>query len=413
MILSSLRSYLLMEWQSYKRLSIDGRHQLIAYLFAGMAAPMIGTFTSIFLWKQTTDVATLVMYNTVLYLFLPVGFYVNGILLKRTRPALLFGLGCLAQGFIPAILILLRQTDALSIVVLGAFFGVSSGIFWANRNILTLRATTSKDRLYFLGLESALGTATNIAIPILVGWLLVLGQELGLYSLNQAYRGMALIAFLLLAFAALWMRQSKTAFESIKTLIIQSPSPRWQRVRRLDVVNGFIDGLSTVLPLVLILIFVGQEATAGTIQTFSAVLATLALYVVGRRATRRHEVPILGVWVISMIVAGGVLAWFFRPEGVLAYFAIVAFTGAFRWMTLASIMYAAVEHEEKNHKGHHYAYLFDREIFLNIGRAGGLVLFYAFYRFYPISALRYMLLIGGVSQVLLYLQARHLATSKK
>jgi len=58
--------------------------------------------------------------------------------------------------------------------------------FGGNRNHLNSRNTNSENRFSFISLESTLGAVSSIVAPLILGWLLVLGDEFNGYSVDHA-----------------------------------------------------------------------------------------------------------------------------------------------------------------------------------------------------------------------------------
>ena len=98
-----------------------------------------------------------------LFLGLPLGFYFNGLLLRKFSSSLLYIFGLLLMGVSVTGIIFTSPHQIVTVALFGFIYGISLGIFWANRNLLTLITTTSENRIYFSGIESS--SATIIGMP--------------------------------------------------------------------------------------------------------------------------------------------------------------------------------------------------------------------------------------------------------
>jgi len=312
---------------------------------------------------------------------------------------------------VPFLLVFTSADRALIVFCFGLLFGFATGVYWANRNFLTLKSIESEDRIYFTGLENVLAILSAIVIPLTIGWFLVLGEKTDWYSVDRAYQVMVLLA-LLLSLLVGWLPQRiRLQSPYLKHVRIQKMTAGWNTLRWLEFSHGLQHGVEGVLPILLVLTFVGAEGSLGTLQSLSAVLSAIIVYIVGKRAAQKHRVTILGVWIVGLILAASVFSITFSALGVIAYFTIVSLTDSFRWLSLTPMMYDVIDAEQEITHEHHYSYIFDREIYLAIGRVLSLVIFYFISQYDGAAALRYGLLIGGVIQLATYALARKIQST--
>lgn len=395
------------EQKKYRALSEGGRRMLWSYLVFVMAQPLLGVFVQAYVWRETHNSLIIAAYYGAFYATLPFSFFLNGKLLRYQTSAVLYGIGCFLQGLVPLLLIFFHATDLRSVVCLGIVYGIAGGFFWANNNLLSLLATTTHDRLYYNSLSSFAGTLIAIVIPALTGYLLILGEKTQLYGTNQAYLFMSLVGFLL-SMAAGWIAQSvHIEIKPLQKIFLTSPGRAWHLFRLLDVIHGFYHGIESVLPVLILLILVGNEATLGSAQSCSELLAAIVIYFIGSFLTKKYRLLLLGAWVVGILFASGTLALWFTPLAALFYFITLAFTADFRWVALIPIMYDVIDTEEQRSNQAHYSYLFDRECFLNLGRLLGLGFLILLFTTNSGLALRFSLLIAAALQIFVFFLARH------
>lgn len=406
-----LRAFVAREYQQFLALSSESRCMLLSYVLVGLADPMISVFTNAFLWRSTHDPLALVVYNGGFFLALSLGFYLNGYLLRRFSVSQLYWVGCVLQGLVP-FLVMIHRVDSLWLIALaGLLFGCAAGLFWSNRNLMTLTQTQTQDRLYFGGLESGLGTIVSIAMPTLIGWFLVWGETRRWYSVHQAYLVMGFAAVLIL-FAAGASLQACTCHPKIPShLLLRKPSSRWRAMRWLEYIHGVHGGTEIVVPTLVVLTLLGEEASLGLVHSLSAISAALAIYTIGRVARSEHRPHLLGVWIVLEVLASVVFAWWFSATSVIVYTVLVALVANTRWVTLMSLTYDVIDDEERVHGLPKYVFLFDREVFLNLGRVTGLSLFVLLLLFDHEVALRYALVCTALLQGLVFGVARRLNRS--
>lgn len=394
------------EWNALDRLSPEGKRLLIAYLLTAVADPMLGVFTSAFLWQKAQGLTLAVLYSVMFFSLLSVGFAFNALLLKRFESRRLFWLGCLLQGLVPFLVIFLDASEPFIVAFLGAMMGLAGGIYWSNRNFLTLRMTKTGDRLYFGSLEFSSATLVAIAVPVLVGWLLVYGERQGLYSVSSGYRVMATIGILIMFFAGAVAQKVRAERIALPTLRLPALTKKWKALRKLEIVHGFHHGVETVVPTAIVLAFVGQEDSIGALQSLSAVLAAIAIYIAGSRENARTRSRLLVFWVVSSLVAAAAFGIWFSFVGVIVYFVISSLSGDFRWVSLMAVTFDLIEDESALAKSHDYPFILDREIFLNLGRVSGLLAFWGLSLIAPSFTLRFILLGAGLLQVVVPSLAR-------
>lgn len=406
--MKQVTAFLKNEYQKFLALSKTGRMLLVSYLVFVMAQPLLGVFVQSYFWRETHEPLKIVTYYVGYFALLPIGFALNGKLLATFSSIRLYWLGCTLQGLVPFFVILSHATSFSHILLLGSIYGVAGGFFWSNNNLLSLLATTCHDRLYYNSLSSFTGTLVAIVIPVLTGWLLVLGEKTGFYLTSDAYRVMSLCGLLLSVIAG-WIPQRITfTTKSVKDLFLVTPSSRWQKLRLLDVIHGFYNSVESFLPVLVMLFLVGNEATLGTTQSIAELCSALLIYYTGSFLSKKYRLVLLGAWVVGILIASGTLAFLFTPIAVLIAFALLALTSDFRWVALTPIIYDVIDEEEHRTNQSHYAYLLDREIFLDLGRLMGLALFAGLFLIVPLFAIRSTLFIGACLQIFVYLLAKNL-----
>jgi len=138
----------------YSSFSSNERRLLLSFLFFIIAWPVFGVFANTFLWRHSQDILTVIVFNLGLYLGLPLGFFINSALLHHFPSKTLFFFGCILQGVGPLLLTLINPSSYIIIAILGACLGLPMGLYWGNRNLMTLRITEGQHRMHFLSMES-------------------------------------------------------------------------------------------------------------------------------------------------------------------------------------------------------------------------------------------------------------------
>ena len=408
-----ISAFILRERAYLSQLRPEERGLIVGSFFYALAAPILTVFSNTYLWRQSPDAVVLALFNVGFFAGLPIGFYLNGFLLRRFASARLYFLGCLLQGVVPMVLVTLGAQASGLALPLGLALGVSGGIYWGNRNFLTSRHTAGPKRFKFLSLDMTAVTTAGILSPIVTGAFLTLGERTGLYAVQSAYEIAAVFALLSLFVAGVGVARSIRAKDTLSALTVHDTGRDWNRLRSIEVLHGAVHGFEAVIPIVILLVFVGLEDSIGAVKSYTAALAALSLYIVGRYVKHRHHAGVLGFWTLATAIGRGTFAILSSLGGAIAMFTADGLSGSWRWASATAVMYETVEAETAGHDGSlRYAYITDRELFLNIGRVASLFLFILLFRALPETTIRYGLLLPILAQIPLVLltkkQTNHL-----
>lgn len=383
-------------------LTTSARRLLLSFFFMGLALPMIGTFTNIFLWRQGKSLPILIAYTLALYTCQPLGFLLSYRLVGRVTHRFLFLLGTATAGLVPFFLIFSPTFIPAVVVGFGAILGFAMGFVWSTRNYLTLNTTTKVTRLRFSSVESVIMTLTGITIPFTIGWGLELGTTLHWFTLQQGYRWMGLLASILFTIAGIVAYERVDSMPKKIKLRLQPITQQWTLLRWMELIQGMMFSISMLLPLMLTLTYIGREGAVGTFGSIGHLVSAFALFIVGRHMTHDKRLPILLIpTCIDLLTAAAVL-FLPIPLGITIYLVAVSGTHALRWWVTGATMYRCVEIEQQQTGSDREALLLDRETVLNFGRVIGLGLLLAAYYLIPQTVLFIAPLFVGLLQLGLY-----------
>lgn len=399
------------QFQYFQELPADQKRFMSASFLYSLAQPMLFLFSATFLWRQSEDPIVLALYYIGFYCGLPVGCLANSILLRRFSPKGLYLLGCLLGGAVPTLLVSMGASAADAALWLGLLLGFAGGVYWGNRNYLTAELTVNARRFKYISLEWVLMTVAAILSPLVIGWTLMFGERTGLYETGAAYGVCALVALVLLFGAGALVLGVKQTFARLDRTFVKHPSRDWNTMRLLDALNGAEQISEVIIPIVLLVTLIGAEDSIGVIQSATAVLAAAAMYLFGKRERHDHA-TVLSLWCGLTFIGRVVFAALNSLAGAFVLFGVEGFTGSFRWASLSSVMYEAVDREQRSGDiTRRYIYIMDREFFLNAGRVFSLLVFITCYTFFPAPTIRFGMLSVLAVQIGMVLLTRALATS--
>lgn len=398
MIFIKLKNRWQKEKAHFKALSPDVRHLLISYYLYLMAYPLFAVFINAYLWRQGEDLNRLLIFNLFYCLGLPLGFYANGLLLKRFHTLKLYWAGGVLEALSGVLIVLIPNNSQYSLIFYGLLSGLGAGLYWGNKNYLSMRLTKGTNRLYYNSMESVGDMMINMIIPAIAGWFIVFGEKVDLYVPETAYKWLMLIGLLLVIISGYIVQSSKIKDINREPLWVRGQSKNWSLVRWYNMLSNIVIGAEFVIPSVLILVLVGKEGVLGLVTSAAAVLSAMCLYILGRKGSVEKAWKTVGL--ADAIYLGGavILAIFYSPVSVLLYMAVSTIGWAFRWSPSYAVIMEAMDQE--NTESGQYAYVCDNELTFNIGRTLGLTLIFVVATMGQEMALRYVPLILGITSFL-------------
>lgn len=193
--------------------------------------------------------------------------------------------------------------------------GLSLGIYWANRNLLTLKTTTTHDRIYFSSIETASSTITGVFIPALIGWVITFGTPLHLYSVLQGYQLVILYMLIVIFRIGSISKTIHTEKITIPKLRVTNVNDNWKKFRWIQFIYGIENAVDYFVPVLLVLILVGNEAALGTIQSVSAIISGLLIYWLGKTLKTKHRVRLIVISIVITITGALLLEYCIRQSG--------------------------------------------------------------------------------------------------
>lgn len=364
------------ELSHFRLLSLPLKKLLVSFALLCLAYPIIFVFVSAYLWRSSADLYPLIIYNLGTFISLPLGFYLNGWLLGRFHIKHLYFLGALLLGVAPVMVIYATDLGNQAMILYGLIFGLGSGFYWANKNYLTLKLTKGTNRIYYNSMETIANVLTRIIAPVISGYLIVAGEYFGWYSLTFGYQLAVLLGLVLLLLSGLVLLMAKIDDVGARDFVLRLPSSAWQFNRLFIVINDTLRGVNFFVPSILILVLLGDEGTLGLVNSLSAVLASLALYIVGRKVRLEHALPIMAIGIIVYLISSLFLAISFSAPAVLLVIAVSTIYSTVQFTIAYTVSMELIDTEIKEDAlGSQYAYICDNELFFNFGRVIGAAAF--------------------------------------
>ena len=346
---------------------------LISYFFMSAVYPILGTFINAYIFKNKGNLLLLIIYNLGQFGGVSLAFFLNGLFLKKFNIKILYFLGTLLLGIASLLIVFYSGDNLMNYFFYGLILGIGGGFHWGNRIYLTISETRSHNRTYFTALNFTIDTVTAIVVSFTVGWLLVWGMS---------YQMLMAMAFLLLFSAGFIVLRSSYQTPKVDRLEVKEPTEKWKSVRLLLFGIGTSEGIIFFFPSFLILSYLGNEGVLGTLTAVASFISALTIYIYGRKSLVHHRFPGFIFSLILGLITSVIFALFFNKIAITFYVLFVGFILNFMWLNAGPMIMDRIDREIKNQEGKKYSFIFDQEVFLNIGRSLSLaiclVLFFVF-----------------------------------
>lgn len=395
-----MKKRLFTELSHFRKLQPAAQKLLISSGIFGLAYIIIFTFINAFLFRKTGEFLPVALFNAGTFITLPLAFYLNGLLLRKISIKYLFSFGLVAQGLVASSLFFMNTVTPLTTLVFGLLMGIPMGLYWSNRNFITLFATDDKDRNYFTGVEMSLWTSSDLIMPALVGIIISLSFSYFGLTVEQVYPALGVVATAVLLVAGWIMSTADVRNPLVKKIGMVKSSHRWLEVRLSEFLLGMKSGVTFFLSTLIVFSFLGGEGTLGTLQSAGAFIGAASIYFLGRKAHAQHRMIMLSLVVLSYVVVSFVFTLLFSPLGALIYLITVEVLWKLQWLFYNPTVLGVIDQESGGDLSKNYSHVTDRELFLNLGRLSGVGFFIGIMFFFsPTFSLRIVPLAASLSQV--------------
>ncbi len=398
-----MRNKILSEFRFFMSMPRDMRLVLGTNMIYAFVIPIIDIFVGAYIMRSSNDPSMVAVYQLCVYTGIPFTFLINGFLLNKIKISRLYSFGMLLSGVSMIFMMTLSNISMVGVSISGFIMGASFGFFWANRDFLALDTTNDTNRNYYYGVETFFYTLTFIIVPAVVGWFLIQSSSQGWFggSIVGAYKIVTGIVLLLTILASIVIHQHRFRNPQQKKFLYFHFDSLWKKMLGLASLKGMVQGYLVTAPAILIMTLVGNEGDLGTIQSISGVLTAFILYFLGRTTKPKHRIYIFAAGMTVFLIGALTNQVLFSAFGVIVFVLCKVL-----FMPLHDIAYFPIQMQvidilSARENRSKYAYIFNHEFGLYLGRFFGLVLFIGL-AFYVSKdfALRYSLVIVALIQML-------------
>ena len=381
----------------------DMRILLITNMIYAFVLPVIDIFVGAYIMRNSSDPSMVAFYQLTVYTGIPFTFMINGFLLNRIKISHLYSFGMLLSGVSMLAMMLLEQISFAGVGIAGFLMGSSFGFFWANRDYLALNTTNDNTRNYYYGVETFFYTLTYIVVPFFIGLFIVKTESLNWFggNANTAYKIVTVCVFILTIISSVIIHQEKFRNPLQKKFIYWKFDRLWRKMIFLASLKGIGQGYLVTAPAILIMTLVGDENALGSIQSICGIITALVLYVLGRVSKPEHRIYIFSTGLVIFAVGAVTNTILFSAIGVIVFMLCKILFQPLHDIAYFPIQLKVIDALSKKESRNEFAYIFNHEFGLYVGRAFGLVLFIILARYVSQTiALKYALLIIALIQLI-------------
>lgn len=402
------------EYDVFMLLPRPTRVLLITNMIYAFALPVIDIFVGAYIMRSSNDPKIVAIYQLSVYTGIPLTFLINGYLLNVVKISHLYSFGMLLSGLSMLIMMSLTNLSTAGVSIAGMLMGCSFGFFWANRDFLALNTTNDLTRNYYYGIETFFYTITYIIVPLAVGGLLANTDAYGWFggNINTAYTIVTSGVFLLTILASVVIHKEQFHKPEFKKFLYFKFHILWRKMLVLAGLKGLAQGYLVTAPAILIMRLVGNEGSVGLVQGISGIFTAILLYLLGRTTKPSDRIYIfiagLGFFLVGTVV-NGIL---FSAIGVMVFVLCKVLFTPLHDIAYFPTQMRVIDIVSKIEKRNEFAYIFNHEFGLYVGRFAGLVLFIVLATYVSESfALKYALIIIAVLQLASIPMAKHIISA--
>lgn len=375
---------------------------LVTNIIYALVIPVIDIFVGAYIMRSSGEPGLVAIYQLAAYTGIPLTFLINGFLLNKIKIAHLYSFGMLLSGISMVFMMTLGEINVVGVGFAGLIMGSSFGFFWANRDFLALNTTNDSNRNYYYGLETFFYTLTFIIVPVIIGWFLISsGNWEWVGTIGNAYKIVTLVVFALTIVSSIIIHQEKFQNPKQKKFIFFKFDKLWNKMLFLSSLKGLAQGYLVTAPAILIMQLVGDESSLGTIQSLSGVLSAVVLYFLGRLSKPQHRIYIFSAGLVIFFIGTMINGILFSATGVIVFVICKVMFMPLHDIAYFPIQMKVIDVLSFKENRNQFAYIFNHEFGLYIGRFFGLVLFIVLIYYVSESfALKYSLIIIATIQLI-------------
>ncbi|OFW75229.1 MAG: hypothetical protein A2201_01860 [Alicyclobacillus sp. RIFOXYA1_FULL_53_8] len=366
-----------------------------------LSVALSNTFVNIYLWKVDRSYSSIVWYNLLIYLTIPVAFIFSGWFAKRRDAVFTLRIGITLHAVFYGLSLIGGTKIATLPAVIGAVMGTAAGFYWLSFNMLSFKDSQSGGRERFYGLNGVIGAMAGMAAPFLAGYIISAEDRFGGLSGYHIIFTLSLALFLFAALISFRLRDQETSGPLFLGKAFQAWRVRpWRMVLLGCFAYGMREGVFLFLIGLLMYIATGSELKLGEFVLLQSGLSTISFFAVSRFVKPRRRLWVLGVGALSMLAAALLFLFPINARLILIYGSAIALALPLFLIPFQGVVFDGVSALDKTNTIY-MEHIIVREVFENAGRVVGIVAFLGLVSLAPSTAniARFAVALGFVQVI--------------
>lgn len=249
---------------------------------------MFKVFISLYIWKLTSNIAAVAIFNIVFFLVHCLSFSFFAKLVKNGRTNLVKNVGLIGLILFYLFIFYLAEKSADHLIFLASFFGIFNAMYWVSYHTQNFDFTHTKNRGHYAGAENAISITSTLLAPI-IGGALITFNPFGLGYGNIFILGALLQIIILMTgniYSPTTVKYSYHPFLTLKKI--------WQnKIQKKLLFSEVLSDIgysraTTDIVTIFLFIALGVELKVGSWLSFFTCFAIFSTYLISKHATYNY-----------------------------------------------------------------------------------------------------------------------------
>jgi YQGE family putative transporter len=244
---------------------------------------------------------------------------------------------------------------------------------------MEFQTTKDENRDYYYGLFLSGATLISILFNSIYGNFLGHPEVWGI-SKDKLYLIAAIFVIFILVLSGSFLLKGKFRNPIVKSIILKNPDEKWKLVRKIYFLTGLREANSFLIPTLLILYVLQTEDLLGEAVSLASIATAVVIYVVGRHIKKQDRKIVIALGILLLAINSFLLIIFYSDQFAFIYNTIESIANIFIYLSLVPLFLKQLDIQKENSDSE-YKFLFDADLFLNIGRIFGTILIFFIFKF--------------------------------
>ncbi|MEC2076554.1 MFS transporter [Metabacillus fastidiosus] len=385
------------------------RDLVLLLVIGGMYALSIAlsnTFVNVYLWKQSGgNFFDLGVYNLSIVITQPITFILAGRMAKKIDRVIVFRLGVIFLAVFFLTVLMIGDSAAKFLPVIGGTLGIGYGFYWLAFNVLTFEITEPETRDFFNGFLGILTSIAGMIGPIIAGFVI---SRLKNFTGYTVIFTISLILFFAAVVVSFFLKRRKAEGQYLfKRIVKERKNNRnWSFITTAHFFQGVREGTFAFVISVYVFITTNSELALGTFSLVNSSVAFVSYYLATRliKKDMRKKAVLFGG--VLLYISTFLLFFDLTYVKLLTYAVLIGVGYPILLVPYSSLTYDVIG-RSWNAAQARIEYIVVRELFLNVGRFFSIVCFIIAVSFFNEKvSMPILLSTVGIGHAVIYLYIR-------